>query len=206
MAEQIKSIHESEQRKKPIALAVVLVLLVISLMFVVMYASKSIGYQQELQVATGDSIVEHFKKLDKKLTYADQGIAQLKAGSAGWNEDKAAISLQASYVIEDINENLTALFTIGRTIDAAYFGEQADADWTSWTAKQYELLQQLSTSSSISAEQTEELTLMQQSIQQLQTIVQQFNFKLEDNKNAMIRLSAGFDWVELAEQLHAAVN
>lgn len=206
MTEQIKSIHEYEQRKKPIALAIVLVLLVISLIFVVLYASKSIGYQQEIQVATGTEIVESFKALDKKLAYADQSTEQLIARSDRWNEEAAVISLHASYVVEDINDSLVSLFTTGKKVDASIFGEQTDMEWTSWTSEQFELLQQLSTSSNISAEQSEKLKLMQTNIQQLHQIVQQFNFKLEGNRNAMIRLSAGFDWVDLAKQLHKAVR
>jgi len=206
VTEQIKSIHEYEQRKKPIALAIVLVLLVISLIFVVLYASKSIGYQQEIQVATGTEIVESFKALDKKLAYADQSTEQLIARSDRWNEEAAVISLHASYVVEDINDSLVSLFTTGKKVDASIFGEQTDMEWTSWTSEQFELLQQLSTSSNISAEQSEKLKLMQTNIQQLHQIVQQFNFKLEGNRNAMIRLSAGFDWVDLAKQLHKAVR
>src|SRR5690606_28208791 len=157
VTEQKKSNHESGQQKKPIALAVVLVLLVISLIFVIMYASKSIGYQQEIQVATGKEIVEHFKALDKELAYADQSAAHLIARSDSWNEDTAEISLHASYILEDINESLAALLSIGKEIDAARFEGVTEDEWTSWTAKQYDFLQLLSTSEAITAEQTEEL-------------------------------------------------
>jgi len=206
VTEQIQSMRESEQRKKPIALAIVLVLLVVSLIFVVLYASKSIGYKQDIQVSTGTTIVEQFKLLDKKLAYANESATQLIARSDSWNEETAVVSLHASYLLEDINESLTTLFTIGRTIEPTHFAEHAGAEWTGWTAKQYELLQQLSTSESLSAVQTDDLKQMQTSIQQLQSIVQQFNFKLEGNRNAMIRLSSGFDWVEIAEQLEDSMT
>ena len=206
MTEQKKSNHESGQQKKPIALAVVLVLLVISLIFVIMYASKSIGYQQEIQVATGKEIVEHFKALDKELAYADQSVAHLIARADSWNEDTAVVSLHAGYVIEDINMSLAALLSIGEEIDAARFKGLTEEEWTSWTAKQYDLLQQLSTSDALAAEQTEDLKQLQNNIQQLQSIVQQFNFKLEGNRNAMIRLAAGFDWTDIAQQLQEVVQ
>src|SRR5690606_30436041 len=161
VTEQKKSNHESGQQKKPIALAVVLVLLVISLIFVIMYASKSIGYQQEIQVATGKEIVEHFKALDKELAYADQSVEHLIARADSWNEDTAVVSLHAGYVIEDINLSLAALLSIGEEIDAARFKGLTEEEWTSWTAKQYDLLQQLSTSDAIAAGQTEDLKQLQ---------------------------------------------
>jgi len=202
VTEQVKGKLEPEQGKKPIALAVVLVMLVASLIFVVLFASKSIGYQQEIQIATGKEIVEHFKGLDKKLGYADLSIAALSTRAGSWNEDAALLSLQASYLLEDIDYHLAELFRIGAAIDNEAF---ANVDVQSASQdeikKQQQLLESFSRTDLPVDRLEEQLQAAQQQLQQLHSIVQQFNFRLEGNRNAMIRLSSGFDWIELAKQM-----
>lgn len=201
MVEVRNKAGENERQKKPIALAITLVLLVASLMLVIMFSAKNIGYKQEIQVLTGGQIVEHFKQIDRKLAYLQSNFSLLTTKEENWDEAARLTSAHSQYLLEDVYEHIAALIETGHDIKPEQFGEQAEQQIAAWHSKQSELMQLLSAAEGLTSQNYDDLLILVQQVDQLKEVAQQFNFKLEGNKNAMIRLSAGFDWMELAEQM-----
>lgn len=206
MTEQLNSMQGSEQKKKPIALAVTLVLLVISLILVVMFSAKSIGYKQELQVATGEKIVEHFKQLDGKLAHLQTNTSQLVERAGGWDEAAQLLSAHSQVMLQDVYDHLAALLELGKDIEPDKLGDAEADKLAAWHEQQQLLLLQLAAAAQASASDQEQLQQLSQQAAEMKSAVSNFNFKMEGNRNAMIRLAAGFDWLELAKQMEEAVK
>lgn len=206
MTEQLNSMQGSEQKKKPIALAVTLVLLVISLILVVMFSAKSIGYKQELQVATGEKIVEHFKQLDGKLAHLQTNTSQLVERAGGWDEAAQLLSAHSQVMLQDVYDHLAALLELGKDIEPDKLGDAEADKLAAWHEQQQLLLLQLAAAAQASASDQEQLQQLSQQAAEMKSAVSNFNFKMEGNRNAMIRLAAGFDWLELVKQMEEAVK
>lgn len=206
MTEQLNSMQGSEQKKKPIALAVTLVLLVISLILVVMFSAKSIGYKQELQVATGEKIVEHFKQLDGKLAHLQTNTSQLVERAGGWDEAAQLLSAHSQVMLQDVYDHLAALLELGKDIEPDKLGDAEADKLAAWHDQQQLLLLQLAAAAQASASDQEQLQQLSQQAAEMKSAVSNFNFKMEGNRNAMIRLAAGFDWLELVKQMEEAVK
>lgn len=196
----------SEQKKKPIALAVTLVLLVISLILVVMFSAKSIGYKQELQVATGEKIVEHLKQLDGKLAHLQTNTSQLVERAGGWDEVAQLLSAHSQVMLQDVYDHLAALLELGKDIEPDKLGDAEADKLAAWHEQQQQLLLQLAAVAQASASDQEQLQQLSQQAAEMKSAVSNFNFKMEGNRNAMIRLAAGFDWLELVKQMEEAVK
>lgn len=196
----------SEQKKKPIALAVTLVLLVISLILVVMFSAKSIGYKQELQVATGEQIVAHFKQLDGKLAHLQSSTSQLVEHAGDWDEAAQLLSAHSQVMLQDVYDHLAALLELGKDIEPGKLGDAEADQLSAWHDQQQLLLLQLTAAAQASASDQEQLQQLSQQAAEMKSAVSNFNFKMEGNRNAMIRLAAGFDWLELVKQMEEAVK
>lgn len=196
----------SEQKKKPIALAVTLVLLVISLILVVMFSAKSIGYKQELQVATGEQIVERFKQLDGKLAHLQTNTSQLVERAGDWDEAAQLLSAHSQVMLQDVYDHLAALLELGKDIEPDKLGDAEADKLAAWHDQQQQLLLQLAAAAQASASDQEQLQQLSQQAAEMKSAVSDFNFKMEGNRNAMIRLAAGFDWLELVKQMEEAVK
>lgn|GEM_PF-1000565 len=206
MSEQMKKVKGQEQGKKPIAIAVTLVLLVISLIFVILFASKNIAYKQELQVNTGEDVVEHFKQLDRKLDYLESNISLLIDKGGNWDEAAALTSSHSRVLLQDVSEHIEALYAIGNSIESEKFGPESKMQLEMWHVAQDELMMNLAESGKLMhKDHYSGLQLLQGQIDQIQAAVGRFNFKMEGVKNAMIRLSAGFDWIEYVEEISEVV-
>lgn len=201
MSEQMKKVKEQEKQKKPIAIAVTLVLLVISLIFVILFSAKNIAYKQAIQVDTGKDIVAHFKELDRKLDFLQSNISLLIDKGDNWDEAAALTSSNSQILLQDVYEQLEALYTIGHSINSDKLGPESKLQLSLWHVAQDELLTKLAAAEDLVNSDYLSLKLLQEQVNQLQTAVGGFNFKMEGNKNAMIRLSSGFDWMEYVEQM-----
>jgi len=202
VSEQMKKVKGQEQGKKPIAIAVTLILLVISLIFVILFASKNIAYKQELQVNTGEDIVEDFKQLDRKLDYLESNINLLIDKGGNWDEAAALTSSYSRVLLQDVSEHIEALYAIGNSIESKKFGPESKMQLEMWHVAQDELMMNLEESGKqMHKDHYSGLQLLQGQIDQMQAAVGRFNFKMEGVKNAMIRLSAGFDWIEYVEEI-----
>lgn len=206
MANFQKEIERGEQRKRPIALAVSFVLLFFCLMVVIIFATKNIGYQQQIQRETGEQIVKQFKELDRKLTYLQEQLAKLEIKSSDWDEAARLTSTNSLYLLEDVYNSLDTLLTLGIEIKPEEIEEQAEPKLIEWHTDQQELMQILSETEELTNSDYLQLKLLASQIEQMKEAVAGFNFKVEGNKSAMIRLSAGFDWMEQLHQLNEIVT
>lgn len=193
--------HESgEQRKRPVALPVTLLLLVISLIGNVFLYSKYLQNEQDRNYEKG------------------QAIGQA-AVSAGDFYNNALSGLGHLLESETLNQRTQALFELGK----AYGSSQGVTDFIALahdmqgTAQNEDELyktlaaaeQDLSGIGGYEGKLTEadwnKVLLLQSDYQEQRDILFAFNFDALDIRSSSIRLGAGFGWLDIAEKLEQAV-
>jgi len=193
--------------KKPIALAVTLVFLLISVILCVMFSSQNIAHKQTQKIEVGLKI---FGSLEQALLKTEQ-LQQLSSKMNGYSLEESnvirVIGATSLYSLQDLQREVDHLLQQGIEIDQAAFSEQA-------VGRQYLLLQNLQNqltalgagNGTLTPEEQELLNAFATHVEQLHGIIDKFNFAMKDNKNAMIRLAGGFEWIEIGQQLDQYMN
>lgn len=191
--------------KKPIALAITLVILVFCIMLNIVFVSKNIGLSQEIQVKTGKEIVRLLSNINKQslfiqthLSLGNEKVKQLTEQDT--NLEQAANEV-LKYELSQLESDLQALFAITTKIKQNGFSNNA----VEGKAVQLTFLrQQLDQISYVKDEK------LAQKIENLVSVIyessNQFNYKLVDSKTAMIRMSNGFEWDETVQALDKILN
>ena len=195
------------QGKKPIGLAVTLVILVMSIMLNIVFVTKNIGYKQQIQVTTGKQIVA---ELDALYVKSEQLKGLLEQLQQQYHQDSPSYSLLQKYAaneLEQLSKQMSELFRLTVSINDQHFSEQAKRG----EAKALEeLAGQLEALMVGDGDGEEYISLVRQAnetVNQIYDIVSGFNFKaVLDVKSAMIRMSNGFIWPETVLELDKAVN
>lgn len=192
--------------KRSITLAVTMVLLVMSLMLVVVFASKNIGHTQHASVAKGKAVVEHFEQLKVQeellLQYMDE-IQQYTDEQADLARLTAAHSMP---VVIMASKELNSLIELASQYDKSKFNNEIPASLNSFEQALHQLQLISSGEGALRQEDYDQLKAILDAAEQRYAIISTFNFNVSESKNALIRIGNGFDWIELVEGIEQQLN
>ncbi|HIW32514.1 MAG TPA: hypothetical protein IAA29_06995 [Candidatus Paenibacillus intestinavium] len=206
MSQQISEKQVEPTGKKPIALAVTLVLLVICAMLAVLFATKNMSYGQDQKAETGKHIFTHLATFNEKNTLLLQYNYDIVDFSP---EDHKLARLTAAHAIPlvvEVKQELSQLIRIADDYEKTAFTAQATKE-LQWMQVIEEQLQLISTQEGeLTQAELDQLNALIEGSEYLSQVVNSFNFNVEGNKNAMIRLANGFDWIEQVQSIEQYVN
>lgn len=182
------------KRNKPIALAVTLVILVICLMLNIIFVSKNIDYNQQLQVNTGKTIVSLLEDVREQSLYIDEML--LNNEQLGQHTQKELLA----YELKRLESMISQLFKLTVPISPALLSADAVNFEAPKLAAYIALVEQ---QTAVDSGTHEQLNLL---LDDVYAATEKFNFKLKDVKTAMIRISNGFEWPEAVQALDIAVQ
>lgn len=164
--------------------------------------SKNIGYKQQIQVETGQSIVALLEDIrDQSAFISYQLTSQTTKLEAA---DEGIVNYANEVLLHELallQTSIVALFEKTVAIDSTSFSQAAQ---TGETAKLSMLLEQLQTTTYI--EDTQLASELLSLVNDINSSTTLFNYKLADVKAAMIRMSNGFEWKEAVLSLDQAVS
>lgn len=192
--------------KRSITLAVTLVLLVASLMLNVLFSTKNMSYGQDQKVEIGEHIVQHLTTFNEKNTLLMQYVYDIVDLSP---EDHKLARLTAAHAVPlvvELKQEMSQLIVIATEFKQATFSTE-DTEQLEWLTLIEDQLQLIaSVEGQLTQAELDELNAMIEGSEYLAQTVNSFNFKVEGNKNAMIRLGNGFDWIEQVQAIEQYVN
>lgn len=206
MSQKVAEKQVEPTGKKPIALAVTLVLLVVSVMLNVLFSTKNMSYGQDQKAEAGERIFMHLATLNEKNTLLLQYNFDIVDFSAENNKLARLTAAHAVPVVVEVKSELSQLIATAQNFDKAVFSAQA-TEKLEWIQLIEDQLQVISTSEGeLTQAEVDELNSIIEGSEHLLQIIKSFNFNVEGNKNAMIRLGNGFDWIEQVQALEQYVN
>jgi len=192
--------------KRSITLAVTLVLLVISLMLNMLFSTKNISYSQAQKAESGEHIVQHLATFNEKNTLLIEYVYDIVGLPI---EDHKLARLTAAHAVPlvvELKQELSQLIVIAKKFEQGTFSTQ-DTEKLEWLLLIEEKLQVIANvEGELSQAELDELNAIIEGSEYLAQIINTFNFKVEGNKNAMIRLGNGFDWIEQVQAIEQYVN
>jgi len=193
--------HTQEQGgKRPIALPIALVLLVFSLIGNVFFYSLHIQNKQQGNYETGLRI---YDAAEGSFAYFQGVNAELGAllQSSGAEE-----RLEVKYRLGAAAEHGAAVADLaeeGAVLDQSFF-----ANTDALLARIVEIGEQLggigNYDGPLSAEDRLRLEELKSLFERNESAAAGFNFTVKDNRNAVIRLAAGYGWIDLAKDVYAS--
>lgn len=205
--------NESQQQnnnvvkgKKSIALAVSLVILVASAMLNVLLSTKNMGYGQAQKVDIGEHIISYFSLLNEK----DELLVTYSSSMRDYMEDEAGlVRLTASHtipVVDDLKAALGNLIELAQTYNKGTFttGLANELNWLQQIQDELSMIS--SQDGKLTQQEFDQISAINEGSEHLYELINSFNFNVAGNKNAMIRLGNGFDWIEQVQAIERFVN
>ncbi|GKU79724.1 hypothetical protein [Paenibacillus sp. L3-i20] len=197
---------DKKTRRRPLALPITLILLVMSIMGNVLYSTKNIEYSQREKVEAGQQIFDGFANGKKDMDYWGQYIAQIQQMST---IDAQGARLTASHLSEALVQNESGLAVLMK--DAAELSSeefsQASGEYDALIKRMHEELRSIGDGNgALKEEELQNVEAAKAVITELSTGVNKFHFSMEGNRNALIRLSGGYDWLDIAAILHNTIK
>ncbi|MFD1952627.1 hypothetical protein ACFSL6_04015 [Paenibacillus thailandensis] len=194
--------HERKEKgKKPIALPVTLALLVLSLIGNVFLYSKFLQHGQDRKYDKGQEVGHAAADTASFYTAALKGIAALKESRS--QEDRAAAKFELGRAYGAYADGASRFVQLGRSL------KQPEANADDIYRIMAEDEQRLSSLGNHEGPLTEDELAVLDSFQNRYTaeldIIRKFNFDAAGIRSSSIRLGAGFDWPEIAEELEGAI-
>jgi len=206
VSQQVSEKQIEPTGKKSIALAVTLVILVISVMLNVLFSTKNMSYGQDLKVVTGEQILKHLATFNEKNVQLLQYNYDIVDFSPENNKLARLTAAHAVPLVAEVKHELSQLIEIGQNYEKAVFTAQA-TEKLEWMALTEEQLRSISNSEGeLTQGELDELNGIIDGSERLSQIIKSFNFNVEGNRNAMIRIGNGFGWLEQVQALEQFVN
>lgn len=203
---QVNPNSSEPKEKKSIPLAITLVLLVISIMLNVMFSTKNIAANQSLSVQKGEVVLDHFKSLKSNDEQVIQYLDQILQNAADQHVQSRLIALHTIPYLDTITEELVALINDAAAYEKSKYSTDIPENFMmleTWRGQ----LQQIGDAT---GEMTQaEFDIVNEMLEQSQVLfsaITQFNFQVEDIKNALIRIGNGFEWIEHVESVETFLN
>ncbi|MDQ6421123.1 hypothetical protein RB620_16975 [Paenibacillus sp. LHD-117] len=197
--------QKQQSGKRPLALPITLLILVMSVMGNVLLYTKNIEHSRGKAEAEGLAVYTHFEKAREELAYWIR-LADEAAGAANANNEASRIT--AAYLSEAIARGegeLGALFLKAKELDETRFGEAPQA-YESYIGRLGAFLAAIGKGSGpLSNDELEALASSKSDFLELDKLLGEFYYGGTDNRNVLVRLSGGHDWLTIAEKLQAAV-
>ncbi|OMF34183.1 hypothetical protein BK133_12715 [Paenibacillus sp. FSL H8-0548] len=195
--------EQQQTGKRSIALPITLVILVFSLIGNVFLYSQFLQHKQENNFVTGQRIYEAGSESKK---FISEMILQLDAFMQSKElDERLALYFAAGKVyaqgqgLIDFAAEASNLSAESSGIDIALFsGYLKDMEAGLLAIGRNDAL--------LSDEDQSYVASLKSTLGEMSVIMDNFNTNIDGNRNAIIRLSSGLDWIELAEELQQAIN
>ncbi|RIX54119.1 hypothetical protein D3P08_07690 [Paenibacillus nanensis] len=193
---------QHEQKKRPIALPVTLLLLVMSLMGNVLLYTKHIEHTRGNAEETGQDIVKAFMSSQFDLEYWSKFAEDISALAV---EDGDAARKRAVHFADALlhsgDNGLSEIIRIAHDIDDDRFADAPEA----YTLYMNQLIARLNAigegSGPLNPDEHKAVANMLQSFTGLTEPIAAFPYAAEGSRNALIRIAGGHDWLDLADKL-----
>lgn len=191
--------------KRSWPLAVTMMLLLFSLIGNVLLLTKYMQHNQDEKVRAGEEIYEalvqsrdYFESMNGMLTELEELL----------ESDESHVRIAAAYVADAALHNgqsLSKLMEHADKLSDQTLG-QAEETANAYVNGIHDQLNRISSESGALSEQDRHyLSDIRNSYEEMTVIMESFHFRIEGIRSAMIRLSGGYDWLEIAEELHQAL-
>lgn len=191
--------EERTEGKRPKALAITLVILVFSMMGNILLLTQNIGHKQGRNVEDGEALFAQFAGTVEELGYWRQAVAE-----PGQREDEAGARLAARYageLTERGGEDLQLLMASAESMSNAELHGAAEASNAYLTAIRGTLADIGTRTGPLGGTERGALTAIDESLAELLAAAEQFPFYAEGDRNTMIRLANGHEWLHVADEL-----
>jgi len=197
---------EKEQSgKRSLALPITLLLLVMSVMGNVLLSTKNIGYTRDQTVDEGRAVFTQLEKGKSDLAYWSRLAGEAVASPAAEN---GIGRVTAAYLSESIargEAHLGSLLDTAEKLDVSAF-EGAAGAYADFMADRKEKLAAIGAGSGPLADaERAALEGSKTSFEEMEELLTEFHYAGSDNKNVLIRLAGGHDWLPIAAKLRDAV-
>lgn len=164
------------------------------------------SYGQDQKAETGKHIFTHLATFNEKNTLLLQYNYDIVDFSP---EDHKLARLTAAHAIPlvvEVKQELSQLITIAHDYEKTALTAQATEELQWMTLTEQHLRSISNQEGELTQEELDELNAIIDGSELLFRIIKSFNFNIEGNKNAMIRLANGFDWIEQVQAIEQYVN
>jgi len=191
--------------KRPLALPITLLILVLSVMGNVLLYTKNIEHSQNQSQKEGKAVFTSFEKARDVLNYWSGLADEAKALPADSSDEARLTSRYLAEAMERGKEPLEALFVKASELEEAAFAN-APADFDAYIDKYREPIKAIGDGSgSLTDAEHAALDAAKSSFAELDGMLAEFHFTGADDRNVLLRLSGGHDWLPIAEKLHKAI-
>lgn len=200
----MKELGEAKPGGRSKALAVTLVILVLSLMGNILLATKNIGLSQSQKVEQGENIIANLEWLRDELLFWQEAFGEMAAS----DESRGDVRLAAGFMAKSmstggasLSSSLSNLMSAAQQLQPNSLSSGPGAAGY-YMSKLGELLGDISGGNGpLTADEIQELNDAASSFQQLEEAVSEFNFAIKGDRLSMIRLAGGHEWLHIAAKL-----
>jgi len=200
----LKEQKEARQKGRYKALAVTLVILVLSLMGNILLLTKNMGFSQGEKVEQGERIIANLEWLRDGLAFWGEALKEMAAS----DEARGDVRMTAGFMANSLttggagmSSSLHELTTAAQKLQPNGLSSGPGAA-SYFVSKLSNLLGDISGGSgTLTADEMLELEEAAYSFQQLEEAVSEFNFAVKGDRLSMIRLAGGHEWLPVAAKL-----
>lgn len=198
---------QQEQKKRPIALPVTLLLLVISLMGNVLLYTKHIEHTRGNAEETGQEIVKAFMSSQFDLEYWSKFAEDMNAlAEADGDAARQRAVHFADALLHSGDNGLSEIIRLAHDINESRFSVAPET----YTLYMNQLIARLKAigegSGPLNPDERKAVANMLQSFAGMTEPINSFPYAAEGSRNALIRIAGGHDWLDLADKLQESLR
>lgn len=193
--------------KRPLALPITLILLVMSLMGNVLLYTKHIENSRGNEQEQGQSIVNSFKESQSDLAYWSEFVNRIEE----YPDSESELARQAAAHLAEAlqrngSEGLSEMMIKAAEINAERFEGATDdyAAYIKWLSDR--LLAIGEGSGPLNPDEKKAVENTKLSFGELTERLAAFPYQAEGNRNALIRLAGGYDWLDTADLIKESMQ
>lgn len=201
------NVDQPKQGKRPLALPITLILLVMSLMGNILLYTKHIENTRGNTQEQGQNIYDSFKESQNDVAYWSESLGRI----VDYPDSESELARQAAALFaEDLQRNgsegLSAMMSKAAAIDSERFEGAAD-DYSAYMKWLYERLLAIGEGSGpLNPDEKKAVENMNASFGELTERLAAFPYQAEGSRNALIRLAGGFDWLDTADLIKESMQ
>ncbi|RJE89875.1 hypothetical protein D3P07_06515 [Paenibacillus sp. 1011MAR3C5] len=198
--------EQQQNGKRSWALPITLVLLVFSLMGNILLYTKHIEHTRGDIVRTGEMIFQGFKEGQEQLAHWSVYLEEIQLNA---DTEPALARLTAKHFNVSVDREqagLAVLMSHAAEIDSAAFSQDSET-YDAYEKKLQQALQDIgSGSGALSEAEHAAVSEAQSSFVSLTELMSAFHYEMEGDRNSMVRLANGHDWIDIASELQKALK
>ncbi|MHA7962718.1 hypothetical protein ACX93W_01145 [Paenibacillus sp. CAU 1782] len=196
----MKEQGQAKQGGRSKALAITLVILVMSLMGNILLATKNIGFSQSEKVEQGEDIIANLEWIRDELAFWQTAYSEMAASNESGGDARLAAGIMAKSMSKG-GADLLSLLSTAKQLQPNSFSSGPGAV-SYYMIELRDLLGDISGGDgALSADEIQELEDAESSFRQLEEAVSQFHFAVKGDRLSMIRLAGGHEWLHIAARL-----